>query len=287
MKPPYETKILQNSNYTIQLFLDYFNERLRVDDYRGNLDRIVEELDLIMNNNSFTKLIFYSKSEHWRQLLCKGFELEGIINGFFNGSDNYIMTTYKKNERRSTEHWIKENNILASIKTNKKSLGINKIVSNYIYRKANSKDAKSLAGLYEKVFSIYPTPMNNSEYVEKMIKQGTIFYVVEGDKELVSAASVDINSKWHNAELTDCATLPDHRKNGLMKYLLSLLEKELKDQEIYCAYSLARALSYGMNASLFQLGYQYTGRLTNNCYIFDKLENMNVWVKDLRLSTSE
>ena len=36
-----------------------------------------------------------------------------------------------------------------------------------------------------------------------------------------------------------------------------------------------------MNAVLHGLGYQYRGRLINNCYIFEKLENMNMWVKDL------
>jgi beta-lysine N6-acetyltransferase len=40
-------------------------------------------------------------------------------------------------------------------------------------------------------------------------------------------------------------------------------------------------LSFGMNAVLYQLGYNYCGRLMNNCYIYDKLENMNMWVKNL------
>jgi hypothetical protein len=66
-----------------------------------------------------------------------------------------------------------------------------------------------------------------------------------------------------------------------MKFLLLELEGELKKKGIYCAYSIARALSFGMNAALFQLGYHYRGRLLNNCYIYDKLESMNMWVKDL------
>jgi hypothetical protein len=69
-----------------------------------------------------------------------------------------------------------------------------------------------------------------------------------------------------------------------MKILLEKLEEDLQSQGIYCAYSIARALSFGMNAVLHQLGYMYRGRLLNNCYIFNKLENMNVWVKDLAAS---
>lgn len=111
--------------------------------------------------------------------------------------------------------------------------------------------------------------------------EGTIYYGFYYDEEIVSAASAEVNSFYKNAELTDCATLQEHRKHGLMKILLEELEKELKSSGVYCVYSIARSLSFGMNAALHQLGYQYRGRLTNNCYIFDKLEDMNVWVKDL------
>jgi putative beta-lysine N-acetyltransferase len=99
--------------------------------------------------------------------------------------------------------------------------------------------------------------------------------------KIVSAASAEINSFYKNAELTDCATLAEHRKFGLMKMILQELEKDLKNNGIFCAYSIARALSFGMNAALFQLGYSYRGRFMNNCYIYDKLENMNMWVKNL------
>ena len=65
-----------------------------------------------------------------------------------------------------------------------------------------------------------------------------------------------------------------------MKSLLIKLEEELQERSIFCSYTIARSL-FGMNAAFHQLGYTYTGRLANNCYIFDKLEDMNIWVKDL------
>lgn len=283
MKPTYETKIVKTPQYTIQIYLDYFNKRLRVDDYRGNINKIVEELNQVMDHYKFTKLIFYTRLEHWQQLLSKGFELEGMINGFFNGSDNYIMTHYKEYERRTSTSWLQEDGIIHTIYEKGQKEDEAKIPAQYSFRKAAIDDASKLAELYGNVFPIYPTPMNKPEYVTKMMKSGTMFYVVENkrDNQIVSAASADLNQTLHNAELTDCATLPEHRKYGLMKMLLLQLEHDLKMEGIYCAFSLARALSFGMNAALFQLGYQYNGRLKNNCYIFDKLEDMNVWVKDL------
>lgn len=286
MKPHYQTKLLNTPHYTLQLYVDYFNERLRVDDYRGNMERIVKVLFEMMETYSFTKLIFYTRREHWRKLLSKGFTLEGTIDGFFNGSDNYIMTYYRTDERCISRKWIEENNIIQDIFAKGKKTEEANLPQNYSFRKATNNDSTELAKLYGRVFPVYPTPMDKAEYVEKMINSGTVFYLVEKkdgeNTQIVSAASAEINKTNHNAELTDCATLPEHRKYGLMKKLLLQLEKDLVNDGIYCAYSLARALSYGMNAALYQLGYQYSGRLTNNCYIFsDQFEDMNVWVKDL------
>lgn len=284
MKPTYETKNAKTTDYTIQLFLDYFNERLRVDHYRGNMTMILDELERVAGQHRFSKIIFYSRPEHWQLLLSKGFELEAMIKGYFNGTDMYIMTCYKEIERRTSNSWIEEDATLHTIMEKERKAEELLSPDCYHFRKATVQDADQLADLYKKVFAVYPTPMNNAEYVKKMISSGNVFYVVECDKQLVSTASAEINHTFNNAELTDCATLLDHRKHGLMKKLLIRLENELRNNGIHCAYSIARARSFGMNAAFYQLGYEYNGRLTNNCYIYEKLEDMNVWVKNLSTS---
>ena len=57
-----------------------------------------------------------------------------------------------------------------------------------------------------------------------------------------------MNIKEGNAELTNCATLPEYRKHGFMKSLLIKLEEELQEKSIFCSYTIARSLSFGMNA---------------------------------------
>ncbi len=37
-----------------------------------------------------------------------------------------------------------------------------------------------------------------------------------------------------------------------------------------------------MNNVFHRLGYEFNGRLVNNCDIFGAYEDMNIWVKDLR-----
>ncbi|WP_102349171.1 putative beta-lysine N-acetyltransferase [Bacillus sp. Marseille-P3661] len=281
MKERYELKVMKASHYEAQFYFDYFNERLRIVDYRGNVSLIMEEAKKASKHHSFTKLIFHARPEHWQQLLSKGFVLEAVFKGFFNGTDCYAMSYYTDLNRRTSKYWVEEDHIIASLSTTSKPQATQNSQDSYQFRLANVNDAKELAELYKQVFAIYPTPMNDPNYIEKVIAEGSLFFVSEHEKKIVSAASADVNKGYHHAEMTDCATLPDHRKYGLMKKLLQLLERELLNSGIYCAFSIARALSPGMNAAFYQLGYKYTGRMINNCYIFDKMEDMNVWVKDL------
>lgn len=274
-------KEILTPHFTAKLLLDYFNERLKIEEYRGNIGMLVEEVKQLARKEKFTKVIFHSRAEHWEELLTLGFTLEAIFSGFFNGSDNYTMSLYTDDVRHTSHVWIKEDEILAGVVAKGKKHDSKPTPSQYHFRKAGLNDSNKLAKLYGNVFEVYPTPMNQKEYVEKVMKDDTIFYIVECDNEIVSAASADLNKRFHHAELTDCATLTEHRKYGLMKKLLIKLEDELRNEKIYCSFSIARALSFGMNDAFYQLDYTYKGRLTNNCYIYDKLEDMNVWVKDL------
>ncbi|WP_227938234.1 putative beta-lysine N-acetyltransferase [Alkalihalobacillus deserti] len=282
MKPNSATKVISTSHFVAKFYLDYFNERLRIDDYRGNIGKIVEAIRDVVYEEKFSKIIFHSRPEHWEELLSHGYELEAIFSGFFNGSDNYTMSYYTENARRTSNVWIKEDEILTGVIAKGKKQEQKPTPSYYQFRRATLSDSSKLANLYGSVFQVYPTPMGNEEYVKKVMNDDTLFYIVECNNEIVSAASADINKHYNHAELTDCATLVDHRKYGLMKELLMKLEDELRKEKIYCSFSIARALSFGMNAAFYQLDYTYKGRLTNNCYIYDnKLEDMNVWVKDL------
>ena len=47
-----------------------------------------------------------------------------------------------------------------------------------------------------------------------------------------------MNIKEGNAELTNCATLPEYRKHGFMKSLLIKLEEELQERSIFCSIQL-------------------------------------------------
>ena len=56
-----------------------------------------------------------------------------------------------------------------------------------------------------------------------------------------------MNIKEGNAELTNCATLPEYRKHGFMKSLLIKLEEELRERSFSAPIQLLDKLSFGMN----------------------------------------
>ncbi|MFJ5757634.1 putative beta-lysine N-acetyltransferase [Neobacillus sp. NPDC093182] len=272
---------IKEDNFFLEVYLDPFNKRIRIDDYRGNTQLVLEKAEELARRHQAEKLIIKARSEDFLHLFEKGLQPEAVVDRYFLGSDAHFFSKYYTVERQKNDHWITEDGMIHSIYQLDNSFDKPFPPKEYELKKADESCAEELSGLYREVFQIYPTPLHDPDYVKKTMKEGTVYYVFFHQGKIVSAASAEVNSFYKNAELTDCATLKEHRKYGLMKIILRELEGELKQQGIYCAYSIARSLSFGMNAVLYQLGYKYRGRLMNNCYIYDKLENMNMWVKNL------
>jgi putative beta-lysine N-acetyltransferase len=272
---------IEESEFFLNVYLDPFNKRIRVDDYRGNIKLILKKAEEVVHQHNAEKLIVKGRKEDIFPILEHGLLPEAIVDRYFHGSDGYFFSKFYTHDRKRNDHWITEDGIIHSIYLLPPSSQLAKPPQEYVLQKADESCAAELAALYSQVFQIYPTPLFEPDYIIKTMKEGTVYYVFFHQGKIVSAASAEINAYYKNAELTDCATLSEHRKYGLMKLILHELEGELKRQGIFCAYSIARSLSFGMNAVLFQLGFSYRGRLMNNCYIYDKLENMNMWVKNL------
>ncbi|MBW5448587.1 putative beta-lysine N-acetyltransferase [Cohnella sp. CFH 77786] len=269
------------SDYALHYCLDAVSLRLRVDDYEGNLEAICGRMIDLAREHGFTKIFIKTREEDWRMLLSRGYMLEGIYEAYFDGRDAYCMACYLDAERRTSGSWIEEDRILERVMSLSPKPEPNAPEAGCRLRKAEKEDAQTLASLYASVFGTYPTPIMDPAYVAKAVGGKAVFYVYEHEGRIVSAASAEINASCRNAEITDCATLTAYRGKGLMRLLIRALEEELTERRIRSAYSLSRAMSFGMNAALRQSGYRYSGRLTKNCDIGGQFEDMNLWVKIL------
>lgn len=266
---------LKNSTASISVYNDSYNKRIRVDDYAGDVNSVLELIDQATENWA-EKVIIKARGPEQQIFQSQGFSKEAFIKGYFSGTDMHFMAKYfsssrSHNSKQRDEKVMVEKLLKEEIPVSNSDISI--------VKDATIDDAEELTRLYSRIFKVYPTPLGEPGHVLKTMEEGTRYVLVRNENKIVSAASAEINFHHSNAELTDCATTPEAEGHGHMKKLLSKLEAGLKKDKINCLYTIARSESYSMNKAFYQLGYTYGGMMTNNCFIYSGLEDMNVWYK--------
>lgn len=143
----------------------------------------------------------------------------------------------------------------------------------------NESFALQISHLLTQVFTSYPSPVENPQYIRSLIEHGNIFAGAFSQETLIGVAAAYPEPILNRCEMTDCATIEEYRGHSLSERLLCLLEHEVQKRGSFNLYTLARAQSYGMNRVFHKLGYSYQGRLINNCHIAGSFEDMNLWAK--------
>lgn len=280
----YELSIPLNDGKECEAVFDPKNRRLKLYGITGSQFRRSIYRALLMGAKcvagTYSKLIVYGypgEKNLWHKI---GLSFEGTILGFFEDSTNAVIwTAYQDHERElsplQTEH-IKKIEIARLKKVVRPVLR-----RGYSCKLATPGESTRISKILKKTFGEYPTPMG-SRYIKKKIRsEGSLFRLIRNpDDEIVAVASAEIDHKRNSAELTDCATLVKEQRKGHMVYILKKLEEDLeKTYGITDIYSLARAGELSINCTFAKLGYLYTGRLFNNCWMPDGWESMNIWCK--------
>ncbi|MCY7918713.1 putative beta-lysine N-acetyltransferase [Bacillus vallismortis] len=274
-------KSIKSNGVTAVLDHDSFNRRIRVVRYDGAIEQALPDIVAAAKEEDAEKIIVYTKQQDEAVLARQLFAPEGFLEGYYLGHSACVMARYLTEKRRQTDSYIKEQEMIEALyRTAPHPRSGNS--PNFTMRKAEINDMYQLSMLFKKVFRTYPTPVFDPAYIEKTMNENVMYYVMFDHDRLISTASADINPELGHAEITDCAVLPEYRGHSLTSFLIDALEKEMAEKAIFHVFSLARATSFGMNAVLYHSGYQYGGRLINNCYIAaEGLENMNIWCKHL------
>lgn len=272
-------KVLEEDNFAAKIHIDNYNKRLKLLEYDGEFGKLHDRLLQVCEKYRLGKVIGMVKKESAEGLVDCGYTVEGRIDAFFEGVTGYCVSYFFDKDRA-----VSKNAEAADLILKKAQEIQDRYVpgsGSYDIRTASEKDTESLSRLFGEVFKTYPTPMNDPAYIEKVMKEHVLFKAAYVDGKLASAASADMNRQWLNAEITDCATYKAYRGKGLLSELVYHLEQELKSRSFTASFSLSRALSTGINMVLGKHGYNYTGRLINNCNIMGSFEDMNIWVKKL------
>ncbi|CQR72933.1 N-acetyltransferase YodP [Sporomusa ovata DSM 2662] len=268
----------KDNMFSVDMFIDTINHRLKIKKYScSNYDDFVNYVEYIADANSLSKIIMVAQEFDWEKLFVRGFVLEALHPTFFAGLPGFHIAKFMENKRRISLQWDIEEDIVKQVRTARPNL--KSLTDEYEIRSATLNDIPALTQLFNIVFATYPTPLNDAEYLQKLLETNSVFKLVVHHKEIVSVASIDIDYNTKSAELTDCATLRQYEGQGLMSHLVVALEKEAKKLQLITLYTIARAESVGINLVFARNGYNYYGRFVNNCSICGKIEDMNLWSK--------
>ncbi len=251
---------------------------------------IIVQLNDLAQKNGYSKLIAKVPSKFRQCFENDGYFEEAYIPGFFNGKSNekenpgadvLLMSKYRDTQRNNN---LEKDPIDAVLTLSRKKGQLQKIPqlnSAYTFRIAEKKDVYHMADLYKKVFPTYPFPVDDPDYLAQTMEENSLYFSIWKEDRLISLSSAEMDKKEKNAEMTDFGTLSGHRGRGFALFLLEKMEKEIQKRGIKTAYTIARALSFGMNITFAQAGYTYSGTLINNTNISGQIESMNIWYNTL------
>ncbi len=284
-KPPYDQLLFteRGHNFYAKMLLDFYNKRLKLLEY-DNHDNISGLDNLLLQtavNYKLEKVLITANRDDWEKFLERGYVLECLNKFYFSGNPGYHMAKFLSSGRRRSGNPLEADRVL-QLALEKSITPPHPLPEGYTIRPACEEDVPAVAQLFTRVFSTYPSPVYDPAYLLKSLRSNSYYLLLISSRgKIAGTISAEINVRRHNAEVTDCATLPEHRGKSLMGALLTALEKKMAEKDIPNLYSIARAASPGINIVFRRHSYTYGGRFIKNCNISGGFEDMNLWFKGL------
>lgn len=262
---------------------DPYNERVKL--YGVRPDDLVTGAPAELSEEIATKITVYAPPGDARQWEEIGFQKEAVIRGFFEEQDAHLWAAYTSDVREASP---KDDIHQATVDfaLTKAPIEVPELLEGYVSEIATVSDTPEIAALLDQTFEDYPSPIEQTIIAQQIAQEDNLFRVVrDGAGDLAAVASAELDHDRASAEMTDCATHVPNRGRGLMAYILRTLEHDVAERYgIKDLYTIARADEVGMNCVFRKLGYEFSGRLINNCRMPNGWESMNVWCRDSQLA---
>lgn len=245
-----------------------------------DLPDVMFKIDVLAKREGYTK-IFAKAPQQVKPLFTEaGYVQEAAIPGFYHGQiEAVFLAKYLDPQRQVEPAGQQIDDILKLARDKAKTAPAQPPADHITIRPADESDAEEMAGVFRTVFESYPFPIHDPDYLRETMKSHIRYFCATENDKIIAVSSSEMDAEAENVEMTDFATLPDCRGKGLAVQLLKAMEEHMRNEGMKTFYTIARALSAGMNVTFARCGYHYGGTLTNNTNISGKIESMNVWHK--------
>ncbi len=271
--------IIQFKNSLIQYGKN--SDRVYLMKLDSNENEVISFIEQLAIENDLGKIFTKVPETSIQAFLNNNYRIEAEIPNYFKSDKCYFASKFVKKEREFVSEELSleiENNI--KLAKSKASSEMKEFDSSIRIKVLDSKDLEKAAELYRIVFKSYPFPIFDASYLESTLDH-IMYFGAFVNGQLVACSSSEMYVQDSSVEMTDFATLPDYLGKNISSMLLFTMENVMKANGINTSYTIARAMSKGMNITFAKNAYTFSGTLINNTDIFGKIESMNVWYKHL------
>lgn len=249
--------------------------------------RAAADLETLARREDYSKIVAKVPASAREDFEGVGYRSEAAVPGFFGGNEEvHFMVKYLDPQRSRSEEQETIVQVLEAARGKKPVEGEETIDGRYRWRIPGPEDTPAMAEVYRQVFATYPFPIHDPAYLRQTMADNVVYFGIWDGDRLIALSSAEMCTASKSVEMTDFATLPECRGGGFATFLLQQMEAEMCRRGVLTAYTIARAVSFGMNITFAKLGYRFGGTLTNNTNISGSLESMNVWYKPLEAQSA-
>jgi putative beta-lysine N-acetyltransferase len=242
---------------------------------------ILPSLAQLARDKGYEKVFVKTPGRHQNVFAQAGYEQEASIPRYFRDREDAIfMATYFSSIRSRIKNRQDILDVLALAHRFEPSPSRTND-DRFQVQKCQPEDALEMSRLFKAVFTTYPFPVFDPNYLIDSANRHTAYFCIRKNNRIVSLAASEIDPVNQAAEMTDFATLAECRRQGMAGCLLKAMDTEMAQQGMQTVYSIARSLSAGMNITFVKNGYRFGGTLGNNTQIAGRIESMNIWYKHL------
>jgi beta-lysine N6-acetyltransferase len=251
----------------------------------GEAGMVIAEMQKMAQAEGYTKLFAKIPSQSASVFLDAGFKIEARIPDFYPGGDAALFVARFRCEKRRRPSDAERIQKVLAVAPRKAGAGIRRpLPAGCDLTVMHADRAPQMAALYRRVFDSYPFPIFDPDFIRRSMDENFSYVGILCGATLIALASAErIES---GVEMTDFATDPAHRRGSLAAHLLDAMEANARRDGVRTAFTIARAVSYGINIMFARAGYTFGGTLVNNTNISGRVQSMNIWYKSLSPSHS-